>query len=72
MTEDKIIDFTPKQNQVRIGCLNGRIVILYEKPIDHVELTPDEAMSFIQVLIQKINELKIQNGDGRLIGSANA
>jgi hypothetical protein len=62
---------TPRQQEVRIGVLNNRIVVMYEKPIDHIELDEYEAIQWVKVLIDKINELKLKNGDGRVIKVGN-
>lgn len=64
-----VIDLT-KQNEVRIGCLNGNVVVLFEKPVDHLQMTKEETMQYVKILVEKINELTIQTGDGRLIGNA--
>ena len=72
MSVDRIYDLNPGQMAIRIGIVNSRIVVMYEKPVDHIELSKDEATQWVKILLQKINELTIQNGDGRLIGSVNA
>ena len=58
----------PERSEVRIGCLNGRIVVLFAKPIDHLEMTKEEATQYIKILIEKVNQLTVQGGGARLIG----
>lgn len=60
-----------KQQPIRIGCVGGNVVVLFDKPVDHLQLSKQEATQYVKILIDKINELTMQTGDGRLIGARN-
>lgn len=56
---------------IRLSCQNGFVIMEFEKSVDYLQMSRTEATNLLKALVERVNELTIQTGDGRLIGARN-
>lgn len=68
---DSIFQPQAQHAKIRIGSHNDHVLVSFEKPVDYVQMTKEEAQGFAQALLDQINRIIVKTGDGRLIGKVN-
>lgn len=57
--------FKPQMERaaIRIGSFNGHVVVEFEKSVNHLQMSVDEAVALAKALMGRANEVAKMNGD---------